>query len=117
MSLKYDTTRWSPQLEESCNKLDQSALAGDKVLVALTRISKVAVDATDTLQRLTERSDYGPGLLLHIKALRTLLDNVRSGLTAEQLRNSKYPHLLWTRSRLTVVRQGPFSPTCIALKS
>lgn len=51
MSLKYEPMRWSPQIEDSCRRLSQNFdIPGDQVLVAITRISKVSVEASNMVQ-------------------------------------------------------------------
>ena len=89
MALRYEPMRWSPQIAESCHRLSLTdGVPGDSILVAMARISKVAVEGARIVQRLHEDPDYAVHVILHINALRTLFADVKTALTAEQLGNS-----------------------------
>jgi hypothetical protein len=59
------------------------------VLVAVARISKVAVEVASMMQRVSEDPEYAAQALLHIKSLQLLLDQTKSMLTSEQLQHSQ----------------------------
>lgn len=84
--------KWSPYLEESCQHLSRNPEnAGDQALVAVARISRVAVEATTMILRLSEDPTYAEYVLMQVRVLRILLDQVKSTLTAQQLQSSEYP--------------------------
>lgn len=59
------------------------------MLVAITRISKVAVEVSCMMQRVSEDPEYATQALLHVNTLRLLLDQTKSTLTPEQLQHSQ----------------------------
>lgn len=127
VALRYEPMRWSPQIAESCQRLSLThGVPGDSILVAMACISKVAVEGARIIQRLHEDPDYAVHAILHINALRTLFDDVKATLTAEQLDNSQYnplfgvitmlcSHLAYRdRSRLSLQHGSPHPRTrCI----
>ena len=86
LTVKHHRSR---QHDESCQKLSENLhIPGDQVLVAISRISKIAVEVAGMLQRVSEDPDYAAQSLLHIKTLQLLLDQTKSTLTPEQLSHS-----------------------------
>ncbi|KAF2690512.1 hypothetical protein K458DRAFT_289235 [Lentithecium fluviatile CBS 122367] len=114
MSLKYDPIRWSPQHEESCQKLSQNLhIFGDQVLVAITRISKVSIEAASMIQRLSEDPEYAAHALLHVKTLRLMLDQTKSSLTPEQLHHTlvqSFLHATYVHIYEAALLHPPTSP-------
>lgn len=88
LSVKSEPMRWSSLIARACDRLSKNVdNKGDMVLVAMARISRVSVEAYNTLQSLQDDLDSAPHAIHQIKALRIMLDVVKGGLTQEQLRN------------------------------
>lgn len=88
--MKYDAMRWSSQLESACRILSaHSEVDGDRVLVALARLSKVALEAGDVYRQVSDDPDTTIHPVFSITPLKCYLDQTRDMLTAEQLQHSK----------------------------
>jgi hypothetical protein len=103
MSLKYDPIRWSRQHEDCCQKLSENLhVPGDQVLVAIARISKITVEVAGMIHRISEDHDYAAYALMHVKTLKSLLDETKRTLTTEQLQHSKcHPSICCPRLTLS----------------
>ncbi|KAF2645528.1 hypothetical protein P280DRAFT_465347 [Massarina eburnea CBS 473.64] len=88
MSLKHEPWRWAPQLEEHCRKLASNPIPGDQVLVAITRISRISVEAGRALQTLCEIPECITHVLLQIRSLQHALQQVQMNLAPELLQNN-----------------------------
>jgi len=89
VSIKTEPMKWSPQLNKACEQLSANTdIKGDAVLVALARMSRVAVDAYSIIQQIADDQVSAQQALPHIRVLRTMLDQVKSTLTQTQLQDS-----------------------------
>jgi hypothetical protein len=83
MSHKSDVMYWSTQLEEDCIKLATDAeTEGDRILVAMVRISRLCHQATDVHRHLLDNDS--PHATVHIGPLMTALDGIKNQLSLEQ---------------------------------
>lgn len=81
---------WSTQMEEACQSLlNEDKVETDRTLVALTRLAKIIVGASEVLRRVTEEPNTAPYASLAIPSLILSLDTLKSTLTAEQLLHSE----------------------------
>lgn len=89
-TMKYDAMRWSSQLESACSILAaHSEVEGDRVLVALARLAKVALDAGDIYREVSDNPDTTIHPAFSIAPLKCSLNQTKEMLTAEQLQHSK----------------------------
>jgi hypothetical protein len=90
--MKYDAMRWSSQLESACSILAaHNEAEGDRVLVALARLAKVALDAGDIYREVSDNPDTTIHPAFSIAPLKCSLNHTKEMLTAEQLQHSKSP--------------------------
>ncbi|KAF2451176.1 hypothetical protein P171DRAFT_467820 [Karstenula rhodostoma CBS 690.94] len=88
LAVKAEPMRWSSRIARVCDNLSRNLdNTGDVVLVAMARISRVSVDAYNTLQQIQDDPPSAAYALHQVKALRTMLDVVKGGLSQEQLQN------------------------------
>ncbi|OAG09666.1 uncharacterized protein CC84DRAFT_1160770 [Paraphaeosphaeria sporulosa] len=88
LAIKAEPMRWSSRIARACDNLSQNLdNTGDIVLVAMARISRVSVDAYNTLQQIQDDPPSAAYALHQVKALRAMLDMVKSGLSQAQLQN------------------------------
>jgi hypothetical protein len=88
LAIKAEPMRWSSRIARACDRLSQNLdNTGDIVLVAFARISRVSVDAYNTLQQIQDDPPSATYALHQVKALRTMLDVVKGGLSNAQLQN------------------------------
>ncbi|KAL5391135.1 hypothetical protein PMIN06_009252 [Paraphaeosphaeria minitans] len=88
LSVKAEPMRWSSRIARACDNLSQNLdNKDDIVLVAMARISRVSVDAYNTLQQIQDGPPSAACALHQVKALRIMLDVVKGGLSQTQLRN------------------------------
>jgi hypothetical protein len=79
MTFKSDIMAWSPQLEENCVKLAAEAeTEGDAFLIAMARISRLCVRATEIQRFLLDESETGRHVTMHIASLQTSLETLKS---------------------------------------
>jgi hypothetical protein len=92
--------RWSPRLEDACRILSAADRSeGDRILVVLTRIARILLDASETAREASDDPTLAMQIAVAIRPLKSSLDLLKSTLTEEQLRHSKYSHLsfsIWT---------------------
>lgn len=102
--MKYDAMRWSSQLESACRILSaHSEVDGDRILVALARLSKVALEAGDVYRQVSDDPDTTIHPAISITPLKCSLNQVRDTLTSEQLQHSKSYTILTTEHSLTTM--------------
>lgn len=88
LAIKAEPMRWSSRIARACDNLSRNLdNTGDLVLVAMARISRVSVDAYNTLQQIQDDPASATFALHQVKALRTMLDVVKSGLSEVQMQN------------------------------
>lgn len=88
LAIKTEPMRWSSRIGRACDQLSENLEnAGDVVLVAMARISRVSVDAYHTLQQIQDDPPSATYAFHQIKGLRTMFDMVKGGLTRAQLQN------------------------------
>jgi hypothetical protein len=88
MTFKADTMPWSSQLEEDCTKLAADAeTADDEILIAMVKVSKVCVQATEVYRCLFEAPEKGSHAIMHISPLKRALDELRESLSARQMQH------------------------------
>lgn len=88
--MKYDAMRWSAQLESACRILSaHSEVEGDRILVALARFSKVALEAGDVYRQVSDDPDTTIHPVFSITPLKSSLNQTKDTLTSEQLQHSK----------------------------
>lgn len=79
---------WSPQLEENCAKLAQAKeTEGDKMLIAIVRISRICLQATEVHRYLADNS--GGHVSMHIEPLKDKLELFKGTLSDAQRSHSK----------------------------
>jgi hypothetical protein len=85
MTFKSDIMPWSPQLEEDCVKLAADAeTEDDEFLIAMVRVSRVCLQATEVFRHLSESSEKGGHAILHITPLKSMLEELRNTLSDRQ---------------------------------
>lgn len=88
--MKYDAMRWSSQLESACSTLSaHSEVEGDRILVALARLAKVALEAGEIYQQVTDDSETTIHPAFSIAPLKCALNHTKNTLSTEQLQHSK----------------------------
>ncbi|KAF9694270.1 hypothetical protein EKO04_007851 [Ascochyta lentis] len=88
-TMKYDAMRWSSQLESACCILSaHSEVEGDRILVALARLSKVALEAGDVYRQVSDDPDTTVHPAFSIAPLKCSLKQTKDSLTSEQLQHS-----------------------------
>jgi hypothetical protein len=88
LAIKTEPMRWSSRIARACDRLSQNFdNKGDIVLVAMARISRVSVDAYNTLEQIRDDPPSANFALHQVKALRIMLDVVKGGLLKTQLQN------------------------------
>jgi hypothetical protein len=88
--MKYDSMRWSSQLESACRALSQrSEVDGDHILAAIARLSKVALEAGDVYRQVADDAETTIHPAFSIPPLRCSLKQTKDLLTVEQLQHSK----------------------------
>lgn len=89
LSVKAEPMRWSSRIARACDNLSRNIdNKGDVAIVAMTRISRVSVDAYSTLQQIQDDPPSGNYAMHQVKALQTMLDMVKNSLTQAQLQNT-----------------------------
>ncbi|KAF1361021.1 hypothetical protein EJ07DRAFT_113503 [Lizonia empirigonia] len=87
-TMKYDSMRWSAQLESACRILSvHSEVEGDRILVALARFSKVALEAGDVYRQVSDDPDTTIHPVFSITPLKSSLNQTKDTLTSEQLQH------------------------------
>ncbi len=91
--MKYDAMRWSSQLDSACSILSaHSEVEGDYILVAIARLSKVALEAGDIYRQVSDDSETTVHPAFSIAPLKCSLNQTKGMLTPKQLQHSKiYP--------------------------
>jgi hypothetical protein len=85
MTFKSDMMPWSSQLEEDCTKLAADAeTEDDEILIAMVRVSKVSLQATEVFRHLTDGSEAGGHAILHISPLQKTLDELKHAFSDKQ---------------------------------
>ncbi|UPX20869.1 uncharacterized protein EKO05_0011083 [Ascochyta rabiei] len=88
-TMKYDAMRWSSQLESACCILSaHSEVEGDLILVALARLSKVALEAGDVYRQVSDDPNSTVHPAFSIMPLKCSLHQAKDSLTSEQLQHS-----------------------------
>jgi hypothetical protein len=88
--MKYDAMKWSSQLESACSILHaHSEVEGDRILVALARLAKVALEAGDIYRQISDDPDTTIHPAFSIAPLKCSLNQTKESLTPEQLQHSK----------------------------
>jgi hypothetical protein len=96
MTFKSDIMSWSSQLEENCAKLSSDAeTEGDHILIAMVRVSRLCVRATEVHRLLYDESDTGRHVTMHVASLKTSLETLRATLSETQRCNgeTRLPHI------------------------
>lgn len=89
-TMKYDSMRWSSQLDSACSILSaHREVEGDQILVALARLSKVALEAGDIYRQGSDDPDTTIHPAFSIGPLKCSLNQTKEMLTPEQLQHSK----------------------------
>lgn len=92
--MKYDAMRWTSQLESACSILHaHSEVEGDQILVALARLSKVALEAGDIYRQVSDDPDTTIHPAFSIAPLKCSLNQTKENLTPKQLRHSQFSKL------------------------
>lgn len=90
--MKYDAMRWTSQLESACSTLyAHSEVEGDRILVALARLAKVALEAGDIYRQVSDDPDTTIHPAFSIAPLKCSLNQAKDTLTSEQLQHSRLP--------------------------
>ncbi|KAI0123495.1 hypothetical protein BJ170DRAFT_713751 [Xylariales sp. AK1849] len=85
--MRLEAVRWAPHLEDCLVQLwEEPETPQDRVLVALARMMRVAEDATRLSWR-PEDADSAVPSMIHIRALKASLEQVKGGLPPELLQN------------------------------
>lgn len=96
MTFKSDVMPWTAQIDENCIKLTADAeTEGDQVLIAIVRVSRLCMQATDVYRHLFDNGS--PHASMHIGPLKNSLDELRSELSATQKQHGKVPPLSLSR--------------------
>ncbi|KAJ4296886.1 hypothetical protein N0V90_006934 [Kalmusia sp. IMI 367209] len=89
LAIKAEPMRWSASIARACDRLAQNVdNNGDAVLVAMARISRVSVDAYNTIQQILDDPASASHAVSQVRALRTMLDMVKSSFTHAQQQDS-----------------------------
>lgn len=89
-TMKYDSMKWSSQLESACTILSaHREVDGDQILVALARLSKVALEAGEIYRQVSDDPDATIHPAFSIAPLKCSLRQTKDMLTPEQLQHSK----------------------------
>lgn len=64
-------------------------ILGDRILVAIFRIYKIATEATIVLRQVSDPMTQVSHALLHVQPLRTMFDQIQGELGQEELENSE----------------------------
>lgn len=89
--MKYDAMRWSSQLESACSILTaHSEVEGDRFLVAIARLAKVALDAGEVYRQAADDPDTTVHPAFSIAPLKLSLNQTKDMLSPEQLQHSKF---------------------------
>lgn len=84
LTFKYDSMRWSTQVEEACHRLSQDAeTEGDKILVYIARIARLSVSAAEMSRRAAEDPMFGRHAILNVGSLRAALEELKAALPGE----------------------------------
>lgn len=88
--MKYDAMRWSSQLDSACSILHaHSEVEGDRILVALAHLAKVALEAGDIYRQVSDDPDTTIHPAFSIAPLKCSLNQAKNTLTPEQLQHSE----------------------------
>jgi hypothetical protein len=88
LTFKSDMMPWSSQIDENCNKLAADAeAAGDEILIAMVRISKLCMQATEVFRHLFDNGS--PHASMHIGPLENSLKELKSVLSVTQKQHGK----------------------------
>lgn len=125
-TFKHDIMPWSPHIEELCTKLAlDEEYEGDLILISITRISRVALNAAEIARQAIDDPEFSKHIILTIKTLEVALDNLKSMLTADQLQHNTvlaflhntevavYELALLQQSNLNLSPQHPSNYKCI----
>lgn len=94
--MKYDSMRWTSQLDSACSILSaHNEVEGDRILVALARLSKVALEAGEIYRQVSEDSDTTIHPAFSIAPLKCSLNQTREMLSPEQLQHGKPGSVSW----------------------
>jgi hypothetical protein len=95
MTFKSDNVMpWSSTLEEDCRKLASDQEAGDdEILVAMARISRIFLQATEVFRFLNDSPEGSGHTSLHIGLLKKSLDECRALLSDRQNQHCEFDRL------------------------
>jgi hypothetical protein len=111
MTFKSDNIMpWSSTLEEDCKKLASDREAGDdEMLVAMARISRICMQATEVFRLLNDGPENGGHSALHISSLKKSLDECRALLSDRQ---EQHCELSASDFFISFMQQGPVPQHC-----
>jgi hypothetical protein len=91
---------WSPTLEQDCEKLALNEGAeNDDILVAMVRISRICLQATEAFRLLNDSPESGAHTALHISPLKKSLDECRALLSDRQKQHCECCIVISTHSK------------------
>lgn len=89
LAVKAEPMKWSSNIRRACDQLAlNSENEGDTILVAIAHISRVAVEAYNTIQLILDEPAKAPQARAQIGPLRTMFDMVKNNLTQAQQNHS-----------------------------